>query len=148
MFTVAEGHWYAIRDADPRRAGLHRRHYSARQGPKKQPHFVGPGGKLVLLTSDGRAVFAWRYSVHRRDGQQGVECTVFRNEGPVRSSDLIREACALAWQRWPGMRLFTFVDPRKVASSNPGWCFIVAGWRRLKERTKRGLRILECLPCG
>lgn len=70
----------------------------------------------------------------------------FRNEGAVRSSTLIREAMALAWSRWPGMRLFTFVDPREVASTNPGYCFLQAGWKRLAGATRRGLRVLEALP--
>jgi hypothetical protein len=32
-----------------------------------------------------------------------VNCAVFRNEGPVLSSDLILEAEELAWGRWPGV---------------------------------------------
>ena len=68
--------------------------------------------------------------------------TVFRNEGPLLSSDLIREACGIAWERWPGERLFTHVNPSKVQSTNPGYCFLRAGWRRC-GKTKGGLVILE-----
>jgi hypothetical protein len=42
-------------------------------------------------------------------GQRGVNCAVFRNESSVLSSELIREACGLAWTRWPGERLYTYV---------------------------------------
>lgn len=86
------------------------------------------------------------------DGQAGVNNPIFRNEGPIRSSELIREACALAWAKWPGERLFTFVDEvatkrRRSKRSQPGECFIRAGWTLLEERTKNhGHRILEMLP--
>ena len=76
------------------------------------------------------------------DGQPGVYCPVFRNEGPVRSSDLIRAAMELAWFRWPGERLFTYVDPGLVRSTNPGYCFLMAGWRKC-GRSGRGLVLLE-----
>jgi hypothetical protein len=80
------------------------------------------------------------------DGQRGVMCSVFRNEGAHRSSDLIREACELAWQRWPGARLFTYVADAKVRSTNPGYCFQVAGWRKCGRNKDGRLTILELLP--
>ena len=57
----------------------------------------------------------------------------------------VRDGMALAWQRWPGERLYTYVAPGKVKSPNPGWCFQCAGWRRCGH-TQRGLHILECRP--
>jgi hypothetical protein len=62
------------------------------------------------------------------------------------SSAMIVEACHLAWERWPGQRLFTFVNPREIRSTNPGYCFLQAGFRRLPGLTRRGLRVLERLP--
>jgi hypothetical protein len=58
---------------------------------------------------------------------------------------MISEAVSLAWRKWPGQRLFTFVDPAEVASTNPGYCFKVAGFR-FCGRTRRGLHVLELLP--
>lgn len=107
---------------------------------------------MVLLTSDCAAVFVWlRSTIRRLDGQEGVCCTLFRNEGPTLSSDLIREACALAWRRWPAERLFTYVDASQVASPNPGYCFKAAGWRLVRTgagrpyQSGRGLLLLEML---
>jgi hypothetical protein len=151
-----EGHWLPSHRADPRAVALYRRHYSARQyhnrlRPVRQ--FMGPGETMVLLTLDCAALFAWQHNTTPRyDQQTGVCCTVFRNESPVQSSTLIREAATLAWQRWLGARLFTYIDPAAVASANPGYCFLQAGWRRVRDavgrptRTRRGLLLLECWP--
>jgi hypothetical protein len=67
---------------------------------------------------------------------------VFRNEGAGRSSDLIKTAMDRAWMRWPGERLFTYVNPRKIASRNPGYCFKAAGWKRVGRTKHRQLEIL------
>src|SRR5690349_8662299 len=107
------------------------RHYSAYHyaDGRKPKLFVGPGEKMVLMTSDGGALWAWRKFISG-DGQQGVNNAIFRNEaGVYKSSELIREAVALAWQRWPGERLYTYIDASKIKSANPGYCYKVAGWR-------------------
>jgi hypothetical protein len=150
LFPDLDGHWYAVRDGDPRALALYLRHYSARKnGPSPLPTFVGPGeGRIVLLAGGGNALFVWRKDRLRQDGQTGVNCSIFRNESPVRSSDLIREACDIAWARWPGERLFTFVWDAKVVSENPGSCYRHAGWT-VAGRNKDGrLTILERLPLG
>lgn len=146
-----EGYWLGTLDGDPLALRLYGRHYSARQysDGRNRALFVGPGEKLVLLGRDGAALFAWRRFASD-DGQTGVNCAVFRNEGQRLSSALIREADALAWQRWPGERHYTYVDPTRVRSSHPGYCFVMAGWRRC-GRTKGGhgrpvLDILEITP--
>ena len=153
-FLIAEGPWVQVRDANPTGLVIFRRHYSRyiyADGRLPQ-HFVGPGEKMVLLTPDARALFAWR-KFRSADGQQGVNCAVFRNEGAGRASDLILEAMVLAWERWPGERLFTFVNDRKVQHKRqPGRCFLKAGWRyvtadgRRARTKKRKLLILECYP--
>jgi hypothetical protein len=38
------------------------------------------------------------------------------------------------------------VNPRRVRSSNPGYCFQLAGWRRCGITKIRKLLILEALP--
>ena len=92
--------------------------------------FVGPGEKLVLIGHDDRALFVWRRFISM-DRQEGVCCSVFRNESPALSSELIREADALADERWPQeARHYTYVAPQRVRSTNPGYCFQQAGWRR------------------
>lgn len=134
--------WWLTKDGDRSCLQLFRRHYSCRNLRPKNGLFVGPGNKIVLRTDPGDAVFVWRLAEFRADGQEGIECTLFRNEGPVRSSELVRQADAIADHVWPGRRHYTFVDPAAVRSSNPGCCFTAAGWRRCGW-TKGGLIILE-----
>jgi hypothetical protein len=103
--------------------------------------FCGPGEKMVLLTEREDALFVWRKFIDD-SGQQGVNCAIFRNESGILSSLLIREAMLHAWRRWPGERLYTYVNPRKIRSSNPGCCFKMAGWK-VCGVSKGGLAILE-----
>jgi len=140
LFT---GKWVVIKDGDDTGRDLYRRHYSRRiyQDGRDPMLFVGPGEKLVMLTPCARALFAWRRFISN-DDQQGINCAVFRNEGAGLSSDLIREADAIADERWPGERHYTYVNPRKIRSSNPGYCFLAAGWQRCGT-TKGNLMILE-----
>lgn len=102
---------------------------------------------MVLLTATEDALFVWRHML-RPDlgGQEGVACSIFRNEGSVLSSVLIREACELASRRWPGLRLFTYVADAKIRSTNPGACFKKAGWRACGRNADGRLTILELLP--
>jgi len=78
----------------------------------------------------------------RMDTQTGFNCAIFRNESERRSSEIILEAERFAVAKWGPNRAYTFVDGRKVRSSNPGWCFIAAGWRKC-GKTKSGKIILE-----
>lgn len=139
--------WVEIRDGNPTALDLFSRHYSRYvYADGRQPaRFVGPGERMVLLTPDARALFVWR-RFRSMDHQQGVNCAIFRNEGAHRSSDLIREAMLLAWSRWPGERLYTYVNPRRIASPNPGYCFKCSGWNPCGTTKKRRLLILEALP--
>lgn len=147
MNALVGGHWLAVKDGDDRARSLYRRHYSWPRHVRSANYskFTGPGEYMLLLTADAAAVWLWRIERYRKDGQTGINCAVFRNESEVRSSDLIREAVDLAWRRWPGERLWTYVNPRKVRSTNPGACFKHAGWQRCGV-SKGGLVILECLP--
>lgn len=148
-------HWCLTRDGDPQAVELFARHYSCRHPERKflggnQSRFAGQGRPIVLIGVDGRSLFVWRKEEWRLDQQDGVCCAVFRNEGQVLSSVLIREAMRIAWARWPAERLFTFVDAEKTAKRRgqrhePGWCFLCAGWERCGESGK-GLVILEARP--
>jgi len=143
-----DGKWIGIKDGDPRAVALYRRHYSQKilRRPKRSNGFMGPGFHMILITLDCHALFTWRENLVRWDDQSGIECTIFRNEGPVLSSELILEAEDLAWRRWPGKRLFTYVWDAKVASVNPGYCFKRAGWKPCGRNADGRLTILEKLP--
>ncbi|HWO88152.1 MAG TPA: hypothetical protein VNL98_03260 [Gemmatimonadales bacterium] len=123
-------------------ARLADRHYSRRTPGARQ--FAYSGRKLVLRDVAGLVLFVWIWprAELRMDGRDGFHCAIFRNESTRRSSDIILEAEAHAARRWGPNRAFTFVDPRKVASPNPGYCFKAAGWR-FTGRTKSGLHVLE-----
>ena len=138
--------WIAVPDGDGRALALYKRHYSFRhyRDRRRRRLFCGPGEKMVLLTPACDGLFIWR-KFRGMDLQRGINCAVFRNESPRLSSDLIREACALAWARWPGERLYTYVNPQKIKSLNPGYCFLKAGWQRC-GLTPGGLVILEMYP--
>ena len=131
------------KDGDKTCLALYERHYSAYRykDRRKRTQFVGPGEKVVLRTAKGDALFVWRKFIDD-SGQTGVNCAVFRNESEHRSSELIRQADAIADRLCPDTRHYTYVNPQAVRSSNPGFCFIVAGWKRC-GRTKSGLIVLE-----
>jgi hypothetical protein len=150
--TDHAAHWWITRDGDVECLALYERHYSAhryRDG-RQRKLFAGPGAKVVLRTEDGRAFFVWRQfkddCIDARTGepQAGINCAAFRSEGTCRSSCLIRQADAIADVVWPDRRHYTYVDPTRVRSTNPGFCFLAAGWRRC-GRTKSGLLVLERL---
>jgi hypothetical protein len=109
--------------------------------------FVGPGEKMVLLTPDAGAVCVWRKFISK-DGQQGVNCAVFRREQGDVASELLAQAREKAWERWPGERLYTYVDPKGVPptwrAGRPTWghCFYQDGWK-FCGLTSRRLHILE-----
>jgi len=145
------GHWLGAHDGDPRALALFKRHYSYRRRAHGQARgnntFIGQGEKMVLLTLACDALFVWQFStVPRRSGQEGVCCSVFRNESPCLSSELIQAADEMAWRRWPGQRHYTYINPKKVRSSNPGFCFLKAGWRRCGTNKSGQLIVLERLP--
>lgn len=143
--------WWLTQDGDPEFVALHRRHYSryVYADGRQTKLCVGPGYKRLLRTWDADASWAWRVfiddCIDERTGkkQEGVNCAIFRNESSHRSSDLVRQADAIADCIWPDLRRhYTYVDPKKVKSKNPGYCFLMAGWRRC-GMTKSGLIILE-----
>lgn len=134
-------YWVPVLDGHPVALQLADRHYSRKN--IGAPLMMGPGEKIVLISPSGNAVFAWRKTKYREDGQEGIECSIFRNEGPELSSFLIAEAEKYAWMRWPGTRLFTYINPKKIRSTNPGHCFLMAGWSKAGTNKDGKLIILE-----
>lgn len=136
--------WWLTKDGDLDCLELYERHYSAYQykDGRERKLFCGPGQKVVLRTKTADAMFVWRRFICA-SGECGINCAVFRNEGLYQSSNLIRQADKIADRIWSCCRHYTYVDPQAVASTNPGFCFIAAGWRRLERRTASGLMILE-----
>jgi len=145
--SFLDGPWLFAKDGNDTGRAIFDNHYSRyRYADGRKPLlYVGPGEKMVLISPDALALFIWRKFISM-DQQDGVSCAVFRNEGPLLSSDLIRAADRLAWDRWPGARLYTYVDPLKTRHKrDPGRCFLRAGWVH-HGWSKGGLRILHHLP--
>lgn len=135
-FLFGDG-WIEVKDGNDTARALFDEHYSRQPyaDGRKPKLFVGPGEKMVLLTRDADALFAWRRFISDND-QTGVNCAIFRRKKVAEelATELIRAAEERARERWGDERLYTYVDPRKV---NPtlvrgvpvwGWCFWKAGW--------------------
>jgi hypothetical protein len=105
------------------------RHYSRRTIGARQ--FSYSGRKLVLRDTAGQVLFVWMFPdpALRMDGQIGYNNALFRNESARRSSEIILEAEWHAVAKWGPNRAYTYIDPIKIASRNPGYCFKCAGWR-------------------
>lgn len=145
-FLIGDG-WMQVRDGNATARAIFDRHYSRyRYADGRDPKLiVGPGEKMVLVSACARALFIWRKFISG-NGQNGVNCAAFRNEGAGLSSQLILDAMDLAWERWPGERFYTYVNARKIRSTNPGYCFLTAGWRRCGITKWNRLHILEYRP--
>lgn len=147
-FLIADSTWVKVRDGNQTVASVYDRHYSRNPGSRGDARVAGPGEKIVLLTPCARAVFVWR-AFQTKDptaGPNDINCAIFRNEGAGLGSQLILAAETLALDRWGPQRLYTYVNPKRVRSTNPGYCFLMAGWRKCGVTKTRGLLILEKLP--
>ena len=166
--------WQLSSSSDPRALavvdglGIHAGrgpHYSRRTPGSKT--FTGVGQEVVLVTADDCAVWAvvrqrtpsakGTGGSRGRTGQTDAKPRyvwrnmLFRNLGPRRSSELIREALVETYAQWarrygglPLENLRTEIDIRAVRSPNPGYCYKVAGWR--KDRVVRG-KLYLLAPC-
>lgn len=144
-----DGHWHKVSRRDPRARELADRHYS-RQTPGAAG-FMASGKTLVLMTCDAAALWGAIENLDPAGGRRW-RCSIFRNESPIRSSDLIVEATARTYAYWrrhygglPAVPLTTEVNPDRVKRKrDPGRCFLRAGWRRVDVR--RGLVVLQAPP--
>lgn len=132
---------------DGEMAMLADRHYSRQKIGTRQ--FLPNGRKLVIRDAFGDVLFGWMFQEHRDDGQQGVNCSIFRNESRRKSSDIILECEELAVRKWGPQRMFTYINPAKIRSVNPGYCFKHAGWTNVRDKagapfvSRKGLYLLE-----
>jgi hypothetical protein len=135
--------WMESHRFDKRALPIANRHYN-RQKPES-PQFVPPGGCAVFLTPDEDALWVTstpmaEYVRHEWPG--AWVNSLFRNEGFVLSSELIRDAVAAS--RFvlgdpPPQGIVSFIDPSKTRRKrDPGRCYIKAGWHYL-GLTKGGL---------
>lgn len=137
-------YWIQVKDGHPVAVDIFSRHYSKYhyKDGRDPTRFVGPGERIVMIGKKSDALFVWR-KFRDASGQIGINCAIFRNEGDQLSSLLILQAEQIAKVKWPGERFYTYVNPRKIESKNPGYCFKKAGWNKCGITKKRKLLILE-----
>jgi hypothetical protein len=106
----------------------------------------------VLLTGNADALWvtSWPFAEYVKHAWAGAwVCSLFRNEGDVLSSELVREAVAATLAHYgeaPALGMVTFVDAGKVRRKrDPGRCYLRAGFARVGE-TKGGLVALQMHP--
>lgn len=142
--------WRLSHRADPVAVPLADRHYNRQK--VGSPQFVPPGRCIVLLTDgpDALWVSSWPFAEYVKHDWAGAwVCSCFRNEGLIRSSELIREAVAVSRYFWgdpPEIGMVTFVDTEKVRKKRDwGRCYLKAGFRNAGH-TKGGLVALLLEP--
>lgn len=155
MMGMFSGHWFAVKDTFPPLIDLYRRHYSSLGKAAwiyRRYGISGNGESLSLCNVSGTAGFCWTKQKKRDDGQEGINCSFFRNESAFLSSELILEAEFMALNKWPDtVRLFTYIDPEKTKKRRskrhaPGYCFIMAGWKQCGESKSKVIleKVIEC----
>jgi len=134
-------HLVATRLSDFEMLDLSTRHYS--RSNSRTNKLGGPARSLLLRNTAGDVLFLWQWPQDgmRRDGQNGYNCVMFRNESKRRSSEIIIEAERHAIEKWGPNRFYTYVDPRKIKSANPGYCFKIAGYHFVRV-TPNGKHLL------
>ena len=132
---------YQVSPGDAGVRALAQRHYSVKRGGDS---WWSPAKTLCLTNIDRTILFVWQRPLpeYRRDRQIGYNCTLFRNEDSRLSSDIILEAERIVSEAWGLSRAYTYVDPGKVRSSNPGYCYLKAGWQKCGS-SKSGKILLE-----
>ncbi len=117
-------------------------HYSCQTHP---PGEVGPPGrKIVLVSPCERGLWCshWPKAELTLDHLDAYRCSVYHASGAELASDEIIAAMdwtVSAWGDPPCDGWVTWVDTRKVASANPGFCFKRAGWWLDREWSHRYL---------
>lgn len=133
-------YWQRVTKFDKAANALADRHYNRRKPGSGQ--FMPPGQTIVMYASpdliggNGAVWGWWRPHPDSRlasmNGLDGWTCTIFRNESPELSSLLILDAepavTELGYDIGPD-GLLTYVWDSKIRSTNPGFCFKMAGWR-------------------
>jgi hypothetical protein len=142
--------WKVSNRADPIAVNIADRHYNRQK--VGTPQFVPPGRCKVFLTFDHTALWvtSWPYAKYTKHAWAGAWVnSLFRNEGAALSSELILHAISATRYFWepPEIGIVSFVNSRKIRSSNPGYCYLQAGFKKVGFTKKDKLVVLQMLPC-
>lgn len=128
------GPWTLSHKYDKHGARLADGHYSRRK--VGSPQFMPPGETIVLIAPG--AVFGWwrphpRSGLKAMNGYDGWTCSIFRRiSGPLASDMILAAELALEPEQAAPCGpsgLLTYVAEGKIRSTNPGYCFQMAGYR-------------------
>ena len=141
MDILSRDRLYAVSPGDPGVRALVKGHYSVKRGGRS---WWSPAKSLCLTNIDRTIAFLWQHPKpeYRRDHQDGYNNSLFRNVDGRLSSDIILEAERSVVEAWGPGRAYTYIDPKEVKSSNPGYCYKKAGWRYVKT-SDSGKHLLE-----
>lgn len=141
--------WMASSRGDKRALPLADRHYNRQK--IGSPQFVPPGRCIVLLTADADALWvtSWPFAEYVKHAWAGAWVnSLFRNESPHLSSELIREAIQKTRETWepPPLGIITFIDTKQVRKKRDfGRCYRKAGFTHVGW-TKSGLMAWQMKP--
>jgi hypothetical protein len=155
--------WHLSHRADPEVVPIADRHYNRQK--IGSPQFVPPGRCVVLkagtreqlrtrYTGGAFWITSWPFAEYVKHEWAGAwVCSAFRNEGAGLSSDLIIEAIAITCGIWvpPDLGMITMVNEAKTyrgrsKGSQPGKCFIDAGFVHVGKTKKDNLDVFQLLP--
>lgn len=142
--------WIVSHKYDRDGVRLLRNHYSRRK--PESPQFMPPGETLVLVSPARDAVWGWwrphpDRGIRAMNGLDGWTCSVFHRAAGALASDLVlaAEVELVEAERRGDLAapcgpdgLLTYVWPSKIKSTNPGYCFQLAGWTRAGYSKKTG----------
>jgi|SRR5215471_435555 len=125
--------WHRVKASNLLARQMRDRHYSTKNPGGRT---VGPPGRRLVLISDDECalwVTHWPDAKLVLDRIDALRCTVFRREGRrrERASVLIRAAMELSEEIFGAAPhgWVTYVEPAKVRSEDPGYCFKMAGYQ-------------------
>lgn len=149
--------WELSHRADPRCAALADRHYNRQK--IGSPQFMPPGSCVVFYAKTPTGEAVWGTSAPfaefvRHEWAGAWMCSIFRNEGAGRASDMIVQAVAATRAFYgdpPTLGMMTFIDRSKVRPVKVrgvevwGRTYRLAGFVDAGE-TKGGLLALQLHP--
>lgn len=137
---VSGKYWTQSSTSDQIARKLADRHYSRQKVGSYR--FTPPGATLILVGEN--KLWAVVVSKYRQDNLAGtIVCTIFRNESDILSSELIIEATQLSLEHFKQSIVYTYIDPTKIKSVNPGCCFFKAGYIKAGYSKKKKLLLLK-----
>ena len=129
--------WHETTNRDPRLVRMFHEHYSCNN---RQSKIVSSGPTRTISLLHEPDIFtagaAWTWCLPKIGYHAGkAYCMFFRRLTGAIASDLILAAEDHLPRELLPIEAITYIDPGAVTSSNPGYCFQLAGWTKQAERS-------------